>query len=192
MDQNVFCVEVVAGSLYKTIALIYHFCGMNVSIFAPDGEGEKVASNEKTIAMGCDHAGLDLKKYIAEKLREHGYEIVDVGTDTPDSTDYPIYGRGAAEIVAAGKCGLGILVCGSGVGMSMVANKTRGVRAVVCTEPLSAKMSRLHNNSNVLCLGERLVGKGMAWEIVSTWLSTGFEGGRHERRVAMIEQTPKK
>ncbi len=137
--------------------------------------------------MGSDHAGYGLKKYLAEKLAAEGYEIIDVGTNSADSVDYPVYARAASEKVASGECGLGILVCGSGVGMSMVANKVRGVRAVVCTEPLSAKMSRMHNNSNVLCIGERMVGIGMAWEIVSTWLGTQFEGGRHEKRIAMFE-----
>ena len=142
---------------------------------------------KKKIAMGCDHAGYSLKKYLAEKLCAEGYEIIDVGADSAEQVDYPVYGRAAAEKVAAGSCDLGILVCGSGVGMSMVANKVRGVRAVVCTEPLSAKMSRMHNDSNVLCIGERMVGIAMAWEIVTTWLSTPFEGGRHAKRVEMFE-----
>jgi len=137
--------------------------------------------------MGSDHAGYNLKKYLAEKIREQGYEVVDVGTHSAEQVDYPVYGREAAEKVAAGSCDFGILVCGSGVGMSMTANKVKGVRAVVCTEPLSAKMSRMHNDSNVLCLGERMVGIGMAWEIASTWLATPFEGGRHARRIGMIE-----
>lgn len=141
----------------------------------------------KRIAMGCDHAGINLKKFIAEKLREQGYEIVDVGTDTAETVDYPRFGRAAAEKVAEGSCGFGILVCGSGVGMCMTANKVRGVRAVVCSEPLSARMSRQHNNSNVLCLGERIVGRDMAWEIVTVWLGAEFAGGRHEKRVGMME-----
>jgi len=146
-----------------------------------------VSGSSKRIAMGCDHAGFNLKKHIAEKLSGQGYEIVDVGTDSTERADYPLFGRAAAEKVAAGSCDMGILVCGSGVGMCIAANKVRGVRAVVCTEPLSAKMSRLHNDSNVLCLGERIVGYGMAMEIVDTWLSADFEGGRHAQRVELIE-----
>ncbi len=141
----------------------------------------------KRIAMGCDHAGVRMKDPLAEMLREAGYEIVDVGTNSTDSVDYPVYGREAAEKVADGSCDRAILVCGSGVGMSMTANKVRGIRAVVCTEPLSAKLSRLHNDSNVLCIGERLIGMEMAWAIVSVWLETEFEGDRHSRRIALME-----
>ncbi|HOO55226.1 MAG TPA: ribose 5-phosphate isomerase B [bacterium] len=141
----------------------------------------------KKISMGCDHAGYNLKKYLAEKLAAAGYEIVDVGTDSTDRVDYPVYGREAAEKVAAGVCDRGILVCGSGVGMSISANKVRGVRAVLCNEPFTAKLSREHNDSNVLCVGERLTGTEMAWEIVETWLNTEHLGGRHAQRVAMIE-----
>lgn len=137
--------------------------------------------------MACDHAGLALKRILAEKLAAEGYEVVDVGTHTPESVDYPVYGKEAAKLVASGDCGRGILVCGSGIGMSIAANKTPGVRAVVCTEPVSAKMSRLHNDTNVLCVGERLVGAGMAWEIASVWLATAYEGGRHAKRVSMLE-----
>ena len=146
-----------------------------------------MSGNVRKIVVGCDHAGFELKNFIVSKLRDGKYEIVDVGTNSSERVDYPLFGRDAAEKVAAGECDLGILFCGSGVGMSLTANKVRGIRAVVCTEPLSAKFSRMHNNSNVLCLGERLIGKDMAWEIVTTWLATGFEGGRHERRVNLIE-----
>ncbi|HOY63883.1 MAG TPA: ribose 5-phosphate isomerase B [bacterium] len=146
-----------------------------------------MSDSGKRIAMACDHAGLALKKILAEKLSAEGYEVVDVGTHTAESVDYPVYGKEAAKLVASGDCGRGILVCGSGIGMSIAANKTPGVRAVVCTEPVSARMSRLHNDTNVLCVGERLVGAGMAWEIVSVWLATAYEGGRHAKRVAMLE-----
>jgi ribose 5-phosphate isomerase B len=146
-----------------------------------------MSDSEKRIAMACDHAGLALKRILAEKLAAEGYEVVDVGTHTPESVDYPVYGKEAAKLVASGDCGRGILVCGSGIGMSIAANKTPGVRAVVCTEPVSAKMSRLHNDTNVLCVGERLVGAGMAWEIASVWLATAYEGGRHAKRVSMLE-----
>lgn len=141
----------------------------------------------KKIAIGCDHAAYDMKLIIMEKLEEKGYELLDVGAHSTESCDYPEYARGAARKVVSGEADRGILICGSGVGMGMAANRVKGVRAVVCTEPYSAYLSRLHNNSNVLCFGARLVGRDMAWEIVRTWLDTKFEGGRHERRVALID-----
>jgi len=140
------------------------------------------------IAVGCDHAALDMKKMMSDKLREAGIEVTDVGTDTEDSCDYPVFAHAVAEKVASGECDGGILFCGSGIGMSMAANKVGGVRAVVCTEPYSAYLSRLHNDSNVLCLGARLLGRDMAWRIIETWLDSDFEGGRHKRRVDMIEK----
>lgn len=143
---------------------------------------------EKKIAIGSDHAGYRLKEELAKKLEEAGYAVENVGTHGTESCDYPDFGRKVAAKVGDGECGRGVLVCGSGVGMSMVANKVRGVRAVNCTEPLSARLSRLHNDSNVLCIGERLVGSLMAWEILDAWLDTEFEGGRHQRRVDMIER----
>ena len=147
-----------------------------------------MAENTKKIAMGCDHAALDMKTMLAEKLSGMGYEIVDVGTHTKDSCDYPVYAKAVAKKVASGECACGILVCGSGIGMSMAANKVRGVRAVVCTEPFSAEMARRHNDSNVLCLGARLVGPDMAMEIVNRWMNAHFEGGRHQRRVDLMEK----
>ncbi len=139
------------------------------------------------ISIGCDHAGYEMKAWLVEQLGAAGYEVHDVGTDGTASVDYPVYARAACDKVAAGNCDMGILVCGSGVGMSIAANKVRGIRAVLCNEPVTARMSRLHNNSNVLCIGGRFVGNVMAWEIVTTWLSTSFEGGRHCLRVDMLE-----
>lgn len=142
---------------------------------------------ENKIAIGSDHAGYGLKEDLAKKLEEAGYTVENVGTYGTESCDYPDFGFRVAAKVRDGECARGVLVCGSGVGMSMTANRVKGVRAVNCTEPLTAKLSRIHNDSNVLCLGERLVGSLMAWEILETWLKTDFEGGRHQRRVDMID-----
>lgn len=141
----------------------------------------------KKVAVGCDHAALEMKQLVIEALEARGLQVDDVGTHSADSCDYPVYGKAVARKVANGEADRGILVCGSGIGMSMAANKVAGARAVVCTEPYSAYLSRLHNNSNVLCFGARLVGRDMAMEILRTWLDTKFEGGRHERRVGLID-----
>ena len=138
------------------------------------------------IALGSDHAGRGLKEEIKKLLDERGLEYTDFGTDTDDSCDYPVYGYAAASAVASGKCDRGLLFCGTGVGISLAANTVKGIRCVVCSEPYSAKMSRLHNNSNMLALGSRVVGTELARMIVETWLDADFEGGRHQRRVDLI------
>lgn len=139
-----------------------------------------------TIAIGCDHAGVELKKEILSLLQELQIECVDYGTDTPESVDYPDFGEKVSEAVSSGKIEKGILICGTGIGMSIVANKFPDVRASLCNELFTAKMSRLHNNANVLVLGGRIVGKDLAKEIVRTWVSTPFEGERHNRRLKKI------
>jgi ribose 5-phosphate isomerase B len=139
-----------------------------------------------TIAIGCDHAGVELKKEILSLLQELQIECVDYGTDTPESVDYPDFGEKVSEAVSSGKIEKGILICGTGIGMSIVANKFPGVRASLCNELFTAKMSRLHNNANVLVLGGRIVGQDLAKEIVRTWVSTPFEGERHNRRLKKI------
>ena len=139
------------------------------------------------LLVGADHAGLPLKEILVAHLRESGHEVEDLGTNAPDSVDYPDYGHRVAQGVADGQVPLGLLVCGSGVGMCITANKHQGVRAVVCSEPYSAKMSRLHNDANVLCLGARVVGQDLAKDILEAFLAAEFEGGRHARRVGKIE-----
>jgi len=140
------------------------------------------------IAVGCDHAGFPLKAEVLEALRALGHEALDLGaTDATTSVDYPDFAHQAAMRVTSGDVSLGILVCGSGIGMSIAANRHRGVRAVVCSEAYSARMSRLHNDANVLCFGARVVGPGVARALVEAFVSTEFEGGRHARRVAKIE-----
>jgi ribose 5-phosphate isomerase B len=139
-----------------------------------------------TIAIGCDHAGIELKKEILSLLQELHLECIDYGTDGPQSVDYPDFGEKVSEAVSAGKIEKGILICGTGIGMSIVANKFPGVRASLCNELFTAKMSRLHNDANILVLGGRIVGKDLAKEIVKTWVSTPFEGERHTRRLDKI------
>lgn len=144
------------------------------------------------IALASDHVGLGLKRVIMELLDARGLEYRDYGTYTAERCDYPVYGSAAAKAVASGECSRGILVCGTGVGISLSANKIHGIRCVVCSEPYSAQLSRLHNNTNMLALGSRVVGEDLARMIVSIWLDTPFEGGRHQRRVeqlGMLEKT---
>jgi len=138
------------------------------------------------IAIGSDHAGLDLKKDVIALLKELGHELTDYGTDTPQSVDYPDFGEKVAMDVSTGKVDRGILICGTGIGMSIVANKFRNVRAALCNDLFSAKMSRLHNNANILVMGGRIIGKDLAKEIVRSWIDTGFDGGRHINRLKKI------
>ena len=139
------------------------------------------------IGIGNDHSALELKAEIVELLNGRGIEVVDYGTCTKESCDYPKYGELVAQAVAAKEVDYGILICGTGLGISLAANKVKGVRAVVCSEPFTAKMSKEHNNCNVLAFGARVVGAELAKMIVETWLDTDFEeGGRHQRRVDML------
>jgi ribose 5-phosphate isomerase B len=138
--------------------------------------------------IGCDHAGLELKLEIMSLLGEMGVDCLDYGTDTPQSVDYPDFGERVSGAVASHEIDRGILICGTGIGMSIVANKFPGVRASLCNDLFTAKMSRLHNDANVLVMGGRIVGKDLAKEIVKVWFSTAFEGGRHMRRVDKISR----
>lgn len=140
------------------------------------------------IALASDHAGFELKEHIKGILEKEGYYLVDVGTYTEDSVDYPDFGLKAAELVSTGETDKGILVCGTGMGMNVIANKVKGVRASLVQDLYTAIQSRKHLDANVLVLGARVIGKGMAEEIVKVWLETLFEGGRHEQRVEKIKQ----
>lgn len=140
------------------------------------------------IAIGSDHGGFEYKASIIKALQVKGYDVVDMGTYSPESCDYPIIAKKVARAVAKGDFEKGILVCGTGIGMSMAANKVKDIRAAVCGDTFSARATRAHNNANILCLGQRVVGEGLALDIVDIWLTTKFEGGRHERRVNMIEE----
>jgi len=143
------------------------------------------------IALGSDHAGLPLKLEIIKLLDELGLEYTDYGTDSLARCDYPVYGRKAAEAVANGECERGIIFCGTGIGISIAANKVPGIRCAVCSECYSAVLSREHNDANMLALGARVVGAGLARMIVTQWLDAKFEGGRHADRVALTHQIEK-
>lgn len=138
------------------------------------------------IAIGNDHVAVELKNVIVEHLESKGYEVVNFGTDSTERFDYPISGYKVGRAVASGECDLGVLICGTGVGISLAANKVPGIRAVVCSEPYSAKLSREHNNTNIVAFGARVVGSELAKMIVDEWLDAEFEGGRHQRRIDMI------
>lgn len=144
------------------------------------------------IAIGCDHGGFALKQEVMRHLDELGLAYKDFGTYSEESCDYPIYGEKVGRAVADGEADLGIAICGTGVGISLAANKVKGIRACVCSEPYTAKLSRMHNNSNVLAFGARVVGDELAKMIVKEWLDAEFEGGRHQRRVDMIMEIENK
>ena len=138
------------------------------------------------VAIGCDHGGIDLKNTVLSVLTELGHEIDDQGCSSTDSVDYPDFAKSVSSLVQEGKCRCGILICGTGIGMSMAANRRPGIRAALCHEMFSAKMSREHNDANILCLGARVIGPGLATEIVRTWMTSDFAGGRHQRRIDMF------
>lgn len=139
------------------------------------------------VVIGSDHGGFHYKEAIIDYLKARNIEFVDVGTHTRESCDYPDIAKEVAKKVASGEFNRGILVCGTGIGMSIAANKVRGIRAALCGDTYSARVCRAHNNANVLCLGERVIGEHLALDIVDIWLKTGFEGGRHKRRIDTLE-----
>ncbi|MGI9603352.1 MAG: ribose 5-phosphate isomerase B [Acidimicrobiales bacterium] len=139
------------------------------------------------IAVGSDHAGFELKAVLADHLRTMGHEVIDLGTDSTDRVDYPDFGAAVGRSVAGGDTDLGVCVCGTGIGIAMAANKISGIRAATVHDVTSARLTRQHNNANVLCLGERLTGEEVAKDAVSAWLDAEFEGGRHSPRVAKID-----
>ena len=139
------------------------------------------------VAIGSDHAGYELKSKIIKQLEEWGLAYRDFGTHNEERTDYPIYAQKVAKAVVSGECKKGILICGTGVGISIAANKIDGIRAVVCSEPYSAKLSREHNDTNILAFGSRVIGEELAKMIVKIWLETDYEGGRHQKRVEQID-----
>ena len=138
------------------------------------------------IAIGNDHTAVELKNHIKEFLENKGYDVTDFGTSSEERTDYPIYGYKVARSVADKKFDFGILICGTGIGISLAANKVKGIRAAVCSEPYSARLTRAHNNANIIAFGARVVGPSMAEMIVEEFLTTEYEGGRHQKRIDMI------
>lgn len=143
------------------------------------------------IALGCDHGGFEHKNAIAEHLKENGFEVLDVGIYEEKPVDYPDIALKVCKSILSGDCERGILVCGTGIGMSIAANKVKGIRAAACSDHFSAKYTRLHNNSNVLCLGGRVIGIGTAIELTDLFVETDFEGGRHQNRVDKISEIEK-
>lgn len=145
------------------------------------------------LVIGCDHAGFAIKGIVKQHLQEKGYEIVDVGTDSAASCHYPVYAHTACKKILSGECELGILICGTGVGMSMAANKHPGIRAACCSDVFSARLTREHNNANMLCFGERVVGPGLALDLVDAFLGASYlNNGNHVTRVAMLEELDQK
>ncbi len=144
------------------------------------------------IGIGNDHIALDMKKQITEYLESKGYEIINYGTDSYERFDYPISGEAVAGAVVSGEVDCGILICGTGVGISISANKVNGIRACVCSEPYSARLSKLHNNTNILAFGSRVIGIELAKMIVDEWLAAEFEGGRHQKRIDMVKEIEEK
>ena len=140
----------------------------------------------KKLVIGCDHAAVELKQQVMAHLAERGFAVEDVGTYTADSCDYPVYAHKLCRKIQSGEYELGILICGTGVGMSMAANKHKGIRAACCSDTFSARLTRLHNNANVLCFGARVVGMGLAFDLVDAFLDAEFEGGKHAKRVDLI------
>jgi ribose 5-phosphate isomerase B len=143
------------------------------------------------IAVGSDHAGYLLKAQIIEFLEKRGLEVKDFGTNGPESVDYPDFGQVVAEAVSSKECDRGIIICGTGIGISIAANKVPGIRAALCTDSYMAKMSRQHNDANILAIGERVVGPGKVLDIVETWITTEFLGGRHQNRINKISNIEK-
>ena len=145
----------------------------------------------KKLAIGNDHVAVEMKKEIMAYLQEKGYEVINVGTDSTERFNYPVSGYKVAKMVASGEVDGGILICGTGVGISLSANKVEGIRAVVCSEPYSARLSRQHNNTNIVAFGARVIGVETAKDIVDAWLGGEYEGGRHQVRIDMIDEIQK-
>lgn len=140
------------------------------------------------IGIGSDHGGYELKNHIIDYLKEENIEYIDYGTYSTDSVDYPDYGKKVGQAIMAGEVEKGIVICGTGIGISLAANKVKGIRCALCSDTYSARMSREHNNANALALGGRVLGRDLAKEIVAVWLKAEFQGGRHERRVDKISE----
>jgi ribose 5-phosphate isomerase B len=143
--------------------------------------------HKTVIAIASDHAGVDLKNVLKQTLGDYASEVIDLGTHNKDSVDYPDYGNALAKAIADGKAHYGVAICGSGIGISIAANRHKGIRAALCQDGLSAALSRRHNNANVLCLGARLIGEDTAKDCVKQFFTTDFEGGRHEKRLAKLD-----
>jgi len=138
------------------------------------------------IALACDHAGFELKEKVKKYLTGKSFEVRDLGCYSPERVDYPLYGEKAANAVATNECEAGVLICGTGIGISLAANKVKGIRAAVCSEPVSARLAKEHNNANIIAFGARIVGEEMAYAILDAYFAASFQGGRHAERVNII------
>ena len=138
------------------------------------------------IAIGNDHVAVEMKNLVKEHLKSKGYEVVNFGTDSGERANYPVYGKKVADAVASGECDFGVLICGTGVGISLAANKVKGIRACVCSDPYTARLTRQHNNANIIAFGARVIGPELALMIVDEFFGAEFEGGRHQTRIDMI------
>ena len=173
---------------YLKEKFIRNYCkGVKEKGFGNANKGENMK-----IGIGNDHTGVELKEYLKDHLRECGMEVVDFGVKAGERCDYPVPGRDVAEAILEGKIDKGVLICGTGIGISVAANKVPGIRAAVCSEPYSAKMASLHNNAQIIAVGARVVGVELAKMIVDTFLTTEFEGGRHTGRIAIITEIEEK
>lgn len=139
------------------------------------------------IAVGCDHAGYELKEKVIAKLEAEGHTVINVGTNSAESVDYPMYGHAVGRAVASGEAERGVAICGSGIGISIACNKVPGIRAALCTSVEMAEMCRRHNNANVICMGARMISEELAFSMIDKWLVTEFEGGKHERRINQLD-----
>ena len=139
------------------------------------------------IAIGCDHAGYELKEKVKAKMATAGHQMIDLGTNSTESVDYPAYGHAVGRAVAGGQAERGIAICGSGIGISIACNKVPGIRAALCTSVEMAEMCRRHNNANVICMGARMISEELAYAMIDTWMTTEFEGGKHERRINELD-----
>lgn len=139
------------------------------------------------IAIGCDHAGYELKEKVKAKMTAAGHQMIDVGTNSTESVDYPAYGHAVGRAVAGGQAERGIAICGSGIGISIACNKVPGIRAALCTSVEMAEMCRRHNNANVICMGARMISEELAFAMIDTWMTTEFEGGKHLRRINELD-----
>lgn len=140
------------------------------------------------LVIACDHAGYKLKENVKKYLADQGHNVIDCGTNSEESCDYPVFAKALCKEINDGNAELGILICGTGIGMSMAANKVKGIRAAVCSDCFSTKFTRAHNNTNVMCIGARVLGEGLALELIDVFLKTPFEGGKHLRRINMFEE----
>lgn len=193
LDRSAKYISVTSNAVITTLARdLAEANNIEFRVVSGNQNVASVPQNPRSIAIGCDHGGFHLKKVLVDELRKWGYDVCDVGTHSTDSVDYPDFAYAVAEMVSQKNCIYGIVIDGAGIGSAMTANKVPGIRAAHCHNLFEVKNSKEHNNANILSLGARVIGEGLAIEMVKTWLDTPFAGGRHQRRVDKIMATEKK